>query len=43
MDIKTHWKAQENILKWLELYSKNSGKNIFKIPIQVIVLNYQKN
>jgi len=27
----------DNIIKWLELYSINTGSNIFSIPLQLIV------
>lgn len=37
LDFVSNWKAAENILKWLEMQSRGTGTNIFKIPIKVIV------
>jgi hypothetical protein len=36
VDLVHHLNTKENILKWLELYSRESGVNIFKIPIKII-------
>lgn len=38
VDLVNHWKVEENILKWLEIHSKCTGRNIFKIPFLMMVM-----
>ena len=42
VDLINNWKVEENILKWLEMHSKNTGTNIFKIPLLIIVMKNQE-
>ena len=37
VDFVSTWQTADFIIKWIELQSKGTGCNIFKIPIQVIV------
>lgn len=37
VDLVGTWNVAENILKWMELQSRLTGVNIFKIPLRVII------
>lgn len=37
VDLVGTWNVTENILKWMELQSRLTGVNIFKIPLRVII------
>lgn len=37
MDLVGTWNVVENILKWMELQSRLTGTNIYKIPLRVII------
>lgn len=37
VDLVGTWNVVENILKWMEIQSKLTGRNIYKIPLRIIV------
>ena len=37
VDLLNTMKAEMTLLKWMDLYSKITGLNIFKIPLKVVV------
>ena len=43
IDFVNNWQVTDNVLKWLDMQSRNTGMNMFKIPIRVIVNRVSRN
>lgn len=37
VDIINTWNVADKILRWVEVQSKYTGENIFKIPLKIII------